>query len=85
MNMTNEALIPKLKTIIAPYIQDEEAFKNLTVDTDFVKDLKINSANLVDIILDIEDEFDIRLENEDMEKMLDVKSAIAIINTKLKA
>ncbi|WP_412559551.1 MULTISPECIES: acyl carrier protein [Winogradskyella] len=81
--MNKEELIPKLKTIIAPYVQDEEAFKNLSEDTDFVKDLKINSANLVDIILDIEDEFDIRLENEDMEKMLDVKSAMQIINTKL--
>lgn len=83
--MTNDQLITKLKTIIAPYIQDEDAFKNLSEDTDFIKDLKINSANLVDIILDIEDEFDIRLENEDMEKMLDVKSAMEIINTKLAA
>ena len=83
--MTNDELITKLKTIIAPYIQDEEAFKNLSENTDFVKDLKINSANLVDIILDIEDEFDIRLENEDMEKMLDVKSAMDIINSKLPA
>ena len=81
--MTNDELIAKLKTIIAPYIQDEGAFKNLSADTDFVKDLKINSANLVDIILDIEDEFDIRLENEDMEKMLDVKSAMEIVNSKL--
>ena len=83
--MTNDDLIAKLKTIVAPYIQDEEAFKNLSEDTDFVSDLKINSANLVDIILDIEDEFDIRLENEDMEKMLDVKSAMAIVNSKLEA
>ena len=81
--MTKEKLITKLKTIVAPYIQDEEAFKNLSEDTDFVTDLKINSANLVDIILDIEDEFDIRLENEDMEKMLDVKSAMTIVNSKL--
>lgn len=83
--MTNIELISKLKPIISPYIQDEEAFKNLSEDTDFVKDLKINSANLVDIILDIEDEFDIRLENEDMEKMLDVKSAMTIVQEKLKA
>lgn len=83
--MTNDELIAKLKGIIAPYIQDEDAFKNLNKDTDFVKDLKINSANLVDIILDIEDEFDIRLENDDMEKMLDVKSAMAIVNSKLEA
>lgn len=83
--MTNDELIDKLKGIVSPYVQDEDAFKNLNEDTDFVKDLKINSANLVDIILDIEDEFDIRLENEDMEKMLDVKSAMKIVNTKLSA
>jgi acyl carrier protein len=81
--MTNAELITKLKAIVAPYIQDEDAFKNLNEETDFVNDLKINSANLVDIILDIEDEFDIRLENDDMEKMLDVKAAMEIINTKL--
>jgi len=81
--MTNNELITKLKTIVSPYVQDEEAFKNLSETTDFVQDLKINSANLVDIILDIEDEFSIRLENEDMEKMLDVKAAMEIINTKL--
>ena len=66
--MENEELITKLKTIIEPYVQDNEAFERLSKDTDFVKDLKINSANLVDIILDIEDAFDILLENEDMEK-----------------
>jgi acyl carrier protein len=71
--------------IVAPYIQNEDAFKNLSEDTDFVNDLQINSANLVDIILDVEDEFDIRLENEDMEKMLDVKSTMEIITTKLAA
>jgi len=81
--MKKEELIAKLKPIIEPYVQDEEAFKNLSEDTDFVNDLKINSANLVDIILDIEDEFDIRLENEDMERMLDVKSAINIVTSKL--
>lgn len=81
--MENEELISKLKAITEPYVQDNEAFGNLSKDTDFVKDLKINSANLVDIILDIEDAFDIRLENEDMEKMLDVKAAMEIVNEKL--
>jgi len=81
--MENQKFITKLKTIISPYVQDEAAFKALSEQTDFVSDLKINSANLVDIILDIEDEFDIRLENEDMEKMLDVKAAMTIVNNKL--
>jgi len=83
--MEKEALITKLKMIVEPYIQDEEAFKNLSENTDFVKDLKINSANLVDVILDVEDVFDIRIENEDMEKMLSVKAAMDIVNEKLAA
>ena len=48
-----------------------------------MNDLNINSANLVDIVLDVEDAFDIRLENEDMEKMQTVNDAVAIIDAKL--
>jgi acyl carrier protein len=82
-NMEKEALITALKKIVKPYIQDEEAFENLSENTDFIKDLKINSANLVDVILDVEDEFDIIVDNESMEKMLTVKAALEIIETKL--
>lgn len=83
--MTKDQLITKLKTIVEPYIQDEQAFANLSEDTDFINDLKINSANLVDVVLDVEDEFDIRIENEDMERMLSVKAAMDIITEKLEA
>lgn len=81
--MEKEALITALKKIVKPYIQDEKAFENLSENTDFIKDLKINSANLVDVILDVEDEFDIIVDNESMEKMLTVKAALEIIEIKL--
>ena len=81
--MTREELILTLKKIVKPYAQDLEAFNNLSEETDFIKDLKINSANLVDVILDIEDEFDIEIDNDYMEKMLSVKAAIEIIESKL--
>jgi len=82
--MTKQELIASLKKIVKPYIQDEDAFENLSEETDFINDLKINSANLVDVILDVEDEFDIEIDNEDMEKMLSVKAAMEVIKTKLK-
>ena len=81
--MTKKELINSLQKIIKPYVQDQEAFKNLSEETDFINDLKINSANLVDVILDVEDEFDIEIDNESMEKMLSVKAAMEIIETKL--
>ena len=81
--MTKKELINSLRKIIKPYVQDQEAFKNFSEETDFINDLKINSANLVDVILDLEDEFDIEIDDESMEKMLSVKAAIDIVETKL--
>jgi acyl carrier protein len=81
--MEREEIIARLKSIIKPFTKETEAFDNLSESTDFINDLKINSANLVDIVLDIEDAFQIVIDDQSMEKMLDVKSAIDIIESKL--
>ncbi len=78
-----QEIIEKLKVIIKPFIKNQDAFAILNEDTDFITDLNINSANLVDVILDVEEEFDIVIDNESMEKMLNVKATVAIIQTKL--
>jgi acyl carrier protein len=83
LKMNKEEITTVLKTIVKPYIKDETAFDNLTDDTDFIRDLKINSANLVDIILDIEEKFQITIDNESMEKMLNIKATLQIIETQL--
>ena len=75
--------IEQLKQIIKPYVPNLVDLENLTLETDFINDLAINSANLVDIILDIEDQFDITIDNDGMEKMMTVKAALSIINSEL--
>lgn len=81
--MTKEEIIERLKTIVKPFVNNQEAFEQLTEDTDFITDLQINSANLVDIVLDVEDAFGIDIDNLAMEKMLSIKATIEIIETKL--
>ena len=81
--MENNQIIEQLKSIIKPYVNDAEAMKNLTESTDFITDLKINSANLVDIVLDVEEAFKIEIDNESMAKMLTVAATINIIKSKL--
>lgn len=81
--MTKEEIIERLKTIVKPFVNNQEAFENLTEDTDFINDLQINSANLVDIVLDVEDAFGIDIDNLAMEKMISIKATIEIIETKL--
>ena len=80
---TKDELIATLKKIVKPYVQNEQAFETVTENTDFINDLNVNSANLVDIALDVEEEFDIVIDNEAMEQMLTVGSAVDIITKKL--
>jgi len=81
--MNREEALGHLRNIVKPYVQDQSAFESLTEETTFINDLKINSANLVDVILDIEEKFDIIIDNEAMEKMTNVKNAISIIEKAL--
>ncbi len=81
--MNSEKLINDLKEIITPYAENKAAIENLSEHTDFLADLKINSANLVDLVLDIEEKFGIEIDNDSMEKMLTVKATIEVINEKL--
>jgi len=76
-------VIEKLKAIVKPYVQNQEAFESMNEQTDLLKDLKINSAHLVDIILDTEEAFDIEIDDESAERMLTVKDAVEIISGRL--
>lgn len=81
--MDKATIIEQLKKIVKPFVKNEEAFDNINENTDFITDLNINSANLVDIVLDVEDAFGIVIDNQSMEKMLTVKATLDIIETKL--
>ena len=81
--MMKEERYQKLKEIIKVYLPEDVSAEMISAESHFTKELNINSANLVDIILDVEDAFDIRLENEDMEQMETVKDALNIIDNKV--
>ena len=83
--MEKEIILNKLKLIAEPYVLDKERLNTYNEDTDFIKDLQINSANLVDIVLDIEDTFDIEIDDESMNKMVNVRDTITVIQNKLQA
>jgi len=83
MTKNRSQLIADLTEIVKPYVQDQEAFLKISEETDFINDLKINSANLVDVILDIEDKYGIDIDNDSMESMLNVKDSLIVIETKI--
>lgn len=81
--MNKQKVIIALKEIVTPYTENTEALENMTEETDFIRDLQINSANLVDVVLDVEEKFNIEIDNDSMAKMLTVQAAIEIIEEKM--
>ena len=72
-----------LLKIVELYLPEDVSVEDVQLKSNFTQDLNINSAHLVDIVLDVEDEFGVVLENEDMDGMQTVEDALTIINKKL--
>ena len=64
----------KLKEIIAEVLNVD--VNEITKDTTFVDDLGADSLDVFQIIMGIEDAFDIEIENEDAEKIATVGDAV---------
>lgn len=82
--MSREEILEELKTVLAPYTMDKEVLNAMNDETEFIKDLKINSANLIDIIIDAEDKYDIEIDPDSAEKIHNAGSCIDVIMEKIK-
>lgn len=64
----------KLQKIISEVLNVDE--DEITMDTTFVDDLGADSLDLFQIIMGIEEEFDIEIANEDAENIVTVADAV---------
>ena len=81
--MTQAEILTQLREIIEPYVEDKQLLDQVDHETNLLRDLKINSAHLVDIILDTEDAFDIEIDDEAAEQMLTVGAAVRIVEERV--
>lgn len=64
----------KLKKIISEVLNVEE--DEITMDTTFVDDLGADSLDVYQIVMGIEEEFDIEIDNDQAEKIVTVGDAV---------
>jgi len=81
--MDRTAILSELKKVLAPYTENKELLDGINDDTNLINDLKINSANLVDVIIDAESKYQIEIDFDAAEKMYNVGNCIDIIYEKL--
>lgn len=81
--MTREEIFTKVVEIVRPFAKDKDALGEAKLETNILDDLKVNSARLVDVILEFEDEFDIEVEDEDADSVNTIGDAVDLIAAKV--
>lgn len=81
--MTEKEIFDKVVGIVGPHAKNAEMLANVGHGTTILKDLGVNSSRLVDIIIAMEDQFDIEVSDQDAEKVTTVGDAVVLIKEKL--
>lgn len=81
--MSEQEIRDKVVEILKPYAKNAEALATVSLETNILNDLKVNSARLVDVVLAFEDTFEIEVEDEDADAVQTVGDAVRLIQGKL--
>jgi len=78
--MNKEEILGKVKGVVAEKLNVGE--DQVTIDAKFVEDLGADSLDQVELIMALEDEFDLKIPEEEAEKLSTVGAAIDYIVSK---
>ena len=78
--MTKEEILAKVKSVVADKLNVGE--DQVTSDAKFVEDLGADSLDQVELIMALEDDFGLKIPEEEAEQLTTVGSAVDYIVTK---
>ena len=70
----------EIKRIVVDKLQVDE--KQVTLEASFIDDLGADSLDTVELVMDLEEHFEIEIPDEDAEKLKTVKDAVDYITNK---
>ena len=79
--MTENEIFLRIKEIIVDHTQYEESDK-ITMDSRLTEDVNIDSLDKFEIIYDIENEFKIKITDEDAQKFVTIADIVNYVETK---
>ena len=79
----NDSVFNELKDILTNYLESDEMAESIKMESHLVDELGIDSLDVVEIVVDIENQFEITVEDHLIEEMKQVKDIVKVINKKL--
>lgn len=75
--MSEKEIFQKLKTIVVDQLGVNE--ENVTMEATFVDDLAADSLDIVELIMNIEEKFDLEIPDNDTEKIVTIGDVVKYI------
>ena len=75
--MSEKEIFQKLKTIVVDHLGVNE--ENVTMEATFVDDLAADSLDIVELVMTIEEEFDLEIPDGDAEKIVTIGDVVKYI------
>ena len=81
--MDKKSIFAEMIKILRPYTKDQLLLESATTETSILHDLKVNSARLIDVIIQCEDVICITIDDDDADKIGTIGDAVALIANRL--
>ena len=80
--MSQDEIFEQVVKILTPYVKNQEALDTVALSTHILDELKVNSARLVDVVLEFEDAFDIEIADEEVDSVNTVGDCVRLVLAK---
>ncbi len=81
--MEQSEVFERVVKILTPWAKNQEALASVSMDTQILDELEVNSARLVDVVIAFEDDFGIEIEDDEVDSVEKVGDAVGLILGKL--
>ena len=81
--MEQSEVFERVVKILTPWAKNQEQLASVSMDTQILDELEVNSARLVDVVIAFEDDFDIEIEDDEVDSVELVGDAVRLILGKL--
>ncbi len=83
--MERAELLKELKSMMGEYLNDNDKLKlaNITDETDFVKDINMDSIDMIDVVIKVENKYGIEIKNETIAGLNTVGKCLDVIQQRL--
>ncbi len=75
----NQEIFNEVVSIVGRHAKNQDALKSVSMETNIATDLLVNSARFVDIILDLEDKYDVQISDESADQIRKIGDCVELL------